>query len=58
MSGSGLDDARWPLFMNHGLWFGGLCIQAQPLDQGWYEKYCVQSRVATLIPTWDELILV
>lgn len=56
MSGSGLDDARWPLFMNHGLWFGGLCIQAQPLDQGWYEKYCVQSQLSILNSNMDEVI--
>ena len=29
MSESELDGARWPLFMNHGLRFGSLCIQAR-----------------------------
>ena len=29
MSGSELDDAGWPLFMNHGLRFGSLCIHAR-----------------------------
>ena len=36
MSGSNWDDddARWPLLMNHGLWFGSLCIQAQSSTLG------------------------
>ena len=35
---------------------GGLCIQAQPLDQGWYEKYCVQSQLSILNSNMDEVI--